>query len=75
MKTKTKIFLTIKPLRVLFYPHVFFIVIAWEKVSENIQNLKTGGECNKEPIDIFKMEGNVSLKEPIGGNVMWNFRM
>ena len=41
----------------------------------NIKNWKIGGECDKEPIDIFKMGGNVNLKEPIGGNVMWNFQM
>ena len=58
-----------------FYPLVFFIVITWEKASENIKNLKIGGECNKEPIGIFKMGGNVNLKEQIGGNVMWNFQM
>ena len=41
-----------------------------EKARENIKNIKIGGECNKEPIDIFKMGGNINLKEPIGGNVM-----
>ena len=47
----------------------------WEKASENFKNFKNGGECNKEPNDIFKMGGNENLKEPIGGNVMWNFQM
>ena len=41
-----------------------------KKASENIKNFKIGGEGNKEPTDIFKMGGNINLKEPIGGNVI-----
>ena len=47
----------------------------WKYIFFLKKKLKIEGECNKEPINIFKMWGNVNLKEPIGGNVMWNFQM
>ena len=40
------------------------------KSKKKFKKFKNWGECNKEPIDIFKMGGNVNLKEPIGWNAM-----